>query len=141
MSLPGAAPRPANQKEWEVQSFRHFLIKSELTPRIQCRLKFGFVIMGQRRLQDFPACPTKFFKHLVRGHFADEDKKRRRLRLETGSKILHELIVDPNIAQSTGDCSGTCANDSPKDRIQENQTNQAPQNPPPVAPIAVRGNA
>src|SRR5215471_15822923 len=85
--------------------------------------QFFLLVLRQRCAQNLSFADERLeaVEYFVRGRFANQDKKRRGAGGKRSPQICHEFVLNPNIAEGAGDCAGTCANGSAKQRIEEKQ--------------------
>jgi len=92
--------------------------------RVRHRLQRCFIFMGQGGFQQPPACTLQFGQHFVRREVLNQDKQHRTARLELGSQLFHEIIVNADVSQSTADGTPGSAGRQSEQRIHENQPDQ-----------------
>ena len=92
--------------------------------------------MTKRGLQNRPTVLLNLVNDLVGSGTSHKDEKRRRPRLEALAQLLHEVIVNADIRQRTGDCAGggTGQRANPKEWSEEQHAHQRPPETAPSGP-------
>ena len=80
--------------------------------------------MGQRGLENGPACAAQGVEHLVGEVGVDQNEQGGRAGRQLFSKLLHEIVVDAHVAQRTGDGTGSCSDHEAEQRIHEDQADE-----------------
>ena len=90
----------------------------------QRRLKLRLVLVRQRRLEDLASGAGELLEHLVRCAAPHQLEQRRASRRHAARKVLHEVIVDADVAQGAGHRARGCAGGETEQWVQEDQTDQ-----------------
>src|SRR5262249_50721383 len=92
--------------------------------RAERGLELGLVIVRERGPENRAARALHLFEHAIRRRPAEQDEQRGAVRLQGAGQLLHELVVDANVAERAGDRAGRRARGETQQRHHEDEPAQ-----------------